>query len=382
MCMTMAKSLCTIMTRDYLDSRKRASDAVNITSLTTQLFYAVLLDFMTAYQLVGFNAKLTTIAVTELKGCDNIEENMLKYVTNYSGDNVNSKKDLRDPGKNMLGELQKPKYDPNFPNKKRTQMKVLPARLCGGGITTKWMQSTDTCYPCLVEVLMLVMVRKLFDEAKISNKEKKTVEKDDTLPFANRKFRFKKMKLERQNEEGKWVLVSSLEEMRPKTNVNSMGQGYITLTDMVMKAFPIKDKERAKKLRSDAFDAFTVKNIFDYSLPKPPISEDDDDNDDDNDNDNENNNDDKNGQSTEENVIDTWQEVINGVINGDDFNTHIQKGVDEDVNEFDVTDEIKKKMKDTITARVITTLKEAHKRSLKLEEERTKGGQEKLKCNK
>ena len=184
------------------------------------------------------------------------------------------------------------------------------------------------------------------------------------------------MKLERQNEEGKWVLVSSLEEMRPKTNVNSMGQGYITLTDMVMKAFPIKDKERAKKLRSDAFDAFTVKNIFDYSLPKPPISEDDDDNDD------ENNNDDKNGQSTEENVIDTWQEVINGVINGDDFNTHIQKGVDEDVNEFDVTDEIKKKMKDTITARVITTLKEAHKRSLKLEEERTKGGQEKLKCNK
>jgi len=113
----MAKSLCTIMTRDY--SRKRASDAVNITSLTTQLFYAVLLDFMTAYQLVGFNAKLTPETVEELEGCDNIEENMLKYITNYSGDNVNNKKDLRDPGKNMLGELQKPKFDPNNPDKKK-----------------------------------------------------------------------------------------------------------------------------------------------------------------------------------------------------------------------------------------------------------------------
>ena len=116
-----------------MGSRKRASDAVNITSLTTQLFYAVLLDFMTAYQLVGFNAKLTPETVKELKKCKNIEENMLKYITNYSGVNVNSKKDLKEPGKNMLGELQKPKYDPNSPNKKRTQMKVIPARLCGGG---------------------------------------------------------------------------------------------------------------------------------------------------------------------------------------------------------------------------------------------------------
>ena len=377
MCMTMAKSLCTIMTRDCLGSRKRASDAVNITSLTTQLFYAVLLDFMTAYQLVGFNAKLTPEAVKELKGCKNIEENMLKYVTNYSGDNVNSKKDLRDPGKNMLGELQKPKYDPNSPNKKRTQMKVIPARLCGGGITTKWMQSTDTCYPCLVEVLMLVMVRKLFDEAKISNKEKK-MGKDDTLPFAHTEFRFKKMKLERKNEKGEWVLVSSLEEMRPKTNVNSMGQGYITLTDMVMKAFPIKDKLRTKKLRSNAFDAFTVKNIFDYSLPKPPISEDDNDNEDDDDED-ENNNDDKNSQSTEDVVIDTWQEVINGIINGDDYYRHIQKGVDEDMKELDVTDEIKQKMKDTITSRIIITLKETHERSLKLEKEREKEAKKKIK---
>lgn len=374
MCMTMAKSLCTIMTRDCLGSRKRASDAVNITSLTTQLFYAVLLDFMTAYQLVGFNAKLTPEAVKELKKCKNIEENMLKYVTNYSGDNVNSKKDLREPGKNMLGELQKPKYDPNYPNKKRTQMKVIPARLCGGGITTKWMQSTDTCYPCLVEVLMLVMVRKLFDEAKISNKEKKKG-KDVTLPFAHTEFRFQKMKLERKNEKGDWDIVTSLEEMRPKTNVNSMGQGYITLTDMVMKAFPVKDNTRTKKLRSNAFDAFTVKNIFDYSLPKPPISEDDDDKDDDDDDDDENNNDEKNSQSTKDVVIDTWQEVING----DDFNTHIKNGVEKDVNEFDVTDEIKKKMKDTITTRVLNTLKEAHERSLKLEKEREKEAKKKNK---
>lgn len=372
MCMTMAKSLCTIMTRDCVGSRKRASDAVNITSLTTQLFYAVLLDFMTAYQLVGFNAKLTPEAVKELKKCKNIEENMLKYVTNYSGDNVNSKKDLREPGKNMLGELQKPKYDPNYPNKKRTQMKVIPARLCGGGITTKWMQSTDTCYPCLVEVLMLVMVRKLFDEAKISNKEKKKG-KDVTLPFAHTEFRFQKMKLERKNEKGDWDIVTSLEEMRPKTNVNSMGQGYITLTDMVMKAFPVKDNTRTKKLRSNAFDAFTVKNVFDYSLPKPPISEDDDDKDDDDDD--ENNNDEKNSQSTKDVVIDTWQEVING----DDFNTHIKNGVEKDVNEFDVTDEIKKKMKDTITTRVLNTLKEAHERSLKLEKEREKEAKKKNK---
>lgn len=375
MCMTMAKSLCTIMTRDCLGSRKRASDAVNITSLTTQLFYAVLLDFMTAYQLVGFNAKLTPEAVKELKKCKNIEENMLKYVTNYSGDNVNSKKDLREPGKNMLGELQKPKYDPNYPNKKRTQMKVIPARLCGGGITTKWMQITDTCYPCLVEVLMLVMVRKLFDEAKISNKEKKKG-KDVTLPFAHTEFRFQKMKLERKNEKGDWDIVTSLEEMRPKTNVNSMGQGYITLTDMVMKAFPVKDNTRTKKLRSNAFDAFTVENVFDYSLPKPPISEDDDNkNDDDNDDDDENNNDEKNSQSTKDVVIDTWQEVING----DDFNTHIKNGVEKDVNEFDVTDEIKKKMKDTITSRVLNTLKEAHERSLKLEKEREKEAKKKNK---
>ena len=375
MCMTMAKSLCTIMTRDCLGSRKRASDAVNITSLTTQLFYAVLLDFMTAYQLVGFNAKLTPEAVKELKKCKNIEENMLKYITNYSGDNVNSKKDLREPGKNMLGELQKPKYDPNYPNKKRTQMKVIPARLCGGGITTKWMQSTDTCYPCLVEVLMLVMVRKLFDEAKISNKEKKKG-KDVTLPFAHTEFRFQKMKLERKNEKGDWDIVTSLEEMRPKTNVNSMGQGYITLTDMVMKAFPVKDNTRTKKLRSNAFDAFTVENVFDYSLPKPPISEDDDNkNDDDNDDDDENNNDEKNSQSTKDVVIDTWQEVING----DDFNTHIKNGVEKDVNEFDVTDEIKKKMKDTITTRVLNTLKEAHERSLKLEKEREKEAKKKNK---
>ena len=379
MCMTMAKSLCTIMTRDYLKSRKRASDAVNITSLTTQLFYAVLLDFMTAYQLVGFNAKLTPETVEELEGCDNIEENMLKYITNYSGDNVNSKKDLRDPGKNMLGELQKPKFDPNNPDKKRTQMKVISARLCGGGITTKWMQSTDTCYPCLVEVLMLVMVRKLFDEAKLTTKEKKTMGNNDTLPFSNREFQFKKMKLETKNEKGEWVLVSSLEEMRPETNVNSMGQGYITLTDMVIKAFPMKNKERAKKLRSRAFDKFTVKNIFDYNLPEPPISENDDDNDDNDDNDNENNNDGKNSrQSSEKVVIDTWQEVINGR----DFNTHIQEKVDEDVNAFDMTDEIKKKMKDTIITRVINTLKEARERSLKLEEDREKEAKKKLKCNK
>ena len=137
----------------------------------------------------------------------------------------------------------------------------------------------------------------------------------------------------------------------------------------------LSDKQRTKKLRSNAFDAFTVKNIFDYSLPKPPISEDDDDNEDDDDDNDENNNDDKNSQSTEDVVIDTWQEVING----DDFNTHIQNGVDEDVNEFDVTDEIKKKMKDTITSRVLITLKEAHERSLKLEKEREKEAKKKIK---
>ena len=202
---------------------------------------------------------------------------------------------------------------------------------------------------------------------------------NDTLPFSNREFQFKKMKLERKNEKGEWVLVSSLEEMRPETNVNSMGQGYITLTDMVIKAFPMKNKERAKKLRSRAFDEFTVKNIFDYNLPEPPISENDDDNDDNDDNDNENNNGGKNSrQSSEKVVIDTWQEVINGR----DFNTHIQEKVDEDVNAFDMTDEIKKKMKDTIITRVINTLNEAHERSLKLEKDREKEAKKKLKSNK
>jgi len=39
-------------------------------------------------------------------------------------------------------------------------------------------------------------------------------------------------------------------------------------------------------------------------------------------------------------------------------------------------------MKDTIITRVITTLKEAHVRSLKLEEDREKEAKKKLKCNK
>lgn len=282
----MARSLSTILTRDHLqDVTRTRSDVINTTTLNTQIFYAVLLDFMTAYELVGFNAKLNTATREELEQCMNSDENvpsqelkneeaLIRYVIQYCSENTEPKT-VQATGRVMLGELLKPRFDPDEPDTVRKQFKIVLAKIGGGSILRNWMANIANL-PGLLEDVMITQARKLYDEAKIPRKDKPEVIDKTVSPFGNREFKpSKKKQLQIKRNNGRYVEVSKLTEVAPETNVNNEGKGYITLTDMIRKIFCLEEETQQT--------SYTIKNIFDYSLTQQKEEENNSDSDDAND---------------------------------------------------------------------------------------------------
>lgn len=275
MCTNIAKSLAAILTNDYLKEDKSegekkkvrsTSDLVNMATVTNQLFYAIVLDFMMAYHDIGFHAKMNFDTVMDVLNKNELgvadetetlidEESVHRYLQEFCKPNTDHNKIIA-VGKVMLRELLRPRFDGTIPAPKRRQMKVITANIGGNTIKSKWM-GPDSCYPAIIEIMLFLMARKLHDEANELETEKKN---KDALPFGNRKFSHKDKKLMIEVD-GEMEYVTTLEQLQPETNIDEDHNGYITLTDMVRKAFFDPAIEESGKGKLD------VHSVFDYILP-------------------------------------------------------------------------------------------------------------------
>lgn len=233
---------------------RSVSDHIDVTNLTTKLFYCVMLDCLEAYNKAGANTYFTATALKKVKESTTIHKDIKKYIIEYHKPNVKP---------NMLAPfakkaLQAIHHNPNATNKKQQKLKLISAKICGS-ITVPWSKYVSTeenLLPSMLPLMYLSNVRRLHDEAKI------TVPNTDYVssPFGRRKFGAKNKKIQIRGQKNTFADVSDLKDLEPRTRVDAVGRGYITLTDMVMKVFYDENEED---------NSFKIEDIFNYPPPPP-----------------------------------------------------------------------------------------------------------------